>query len=120
MKVKIFAFAALIIAVGFVVLNTLAVKGIISDVRESVELIDDAQDKLAAAKDAQEKFNKREVYVSLTVNHEDLTNIEESFAEMIGYLEVGDTDGAYVTKSRLISSLGHLWRLSSVNLDSII
>jgi len=120
MKVKIFAVAALIITVGFVAINTLTVKRSIEEIKKSVYAIDSAEDKLAAAKEARESFKSRETYISLTVNHQDLTNIEDCFAEMIGYLEIGDTDGAHVTKSRLINSLEHLWRLSAINLDSII
>ena len=120
MKVKIFAFAALIITVGFVAINTVMVKKSILEVKNAVLSIDNAEDKLSATKDAYKKFKSHETYISLTVNHEDLTNIEDCFAEMIGYLELGDGDGAYVTKSRLVSSLEHLWRLSAINLDSII
>ena len=39
---------------------------------------------------------------------------------ILGELEVGDTDGASITKSRLIGALKHLWRLSKINIDSII
>ena len=63
---------------------------------------------------------EKELFISLTVNHEDLTNIEEGFAEMIGCLSVGDTAGAQITKSRLIDSLEHLGRLSGFNFDAII
>lgn len=120
MKVKIFAFTALIVTVGFVAINTVVVKRAVSDIKNAVSEIDNAEDKLSAAKEAYERFKSRETYISLTVNHDDLTSIEECFAEMIGYLEVGDNDGAHVTKSRLISSLEHLGRLSAINLDSII
>jgi hypothetical protein len=67
-----------------------------------------------------EKYRSEESYVSLTVNHDDLTNIEDIFAELIGNLSVNDIDGARVTKNRLLRSLEHLRRLSGINLDSVI
>ena len=39
---------------------------------------------------------------------------------MIGYLSVKDTEGAEMTKSRLIDALLHLRRLSGVNISSIL
>lgn len=67
-----------------------------------------------------EKYQSSESFVSLTVNHDDLTHIEDNFAELIGNLSVSDIDSAKVTKNRLLCSLEHLRRLSGINLDSII
>ena len=67
-----------------------------------------------------DEFKKKETFISLTVNHEDLTRIEESFSEIIGYLSVGNADDAMVIKNRLLDSLEHLRRLSGFNIDSII
>ena len=65
-------------------------------------------------------YKKHERFISLTVNHDDLTAIDEALCEIIGSLEVNDTEGAAVIKSRLIGSLEHLRRLSGINIDSII
>ena len=65
-------------------------------------------------------FKTKEAYISITVNHEDLTNINECFADMIGYLSVGSSDDAEVAKYRLIDSLEHLKRSCGLNIDSII
>ena len=69
---------------------------------------------------AYDGFKKKESYISLTVNHNDLTNIEELFSEMIGYIKIDDRDEATVTKNRLLDSLEHLRRLSGFNIDAII
>ena len=58
--------------------------------------------------------------MGMTVSHEDLTAIETGFSEMIGYLSVGDRNGAEVTKSRLLDALGHLRRLTGINIESVI
>lgn len=121
MKVKIFAVVTFILTVGFVILNTFIVQGAIREFEESVKSLDiSSEDAATRANDIYENFKKKEVYVSLTVNHEDLTNTKESFAELIGYLEVGDTESAHVTKNRLVDSLEHLGRLSGFNISAII
>lgn len=67
-----------------------------------------------------QRYLDREHYISLTVSHDDLTRIEESFCEVIACLKVGDNQGAEIAKDRLIRSLEHLRRLSGFNIDSII
>ena len=67
-----------------------------------------------------EKFQKHERYISLTVSHDDLTNIEEGFAELIGAANAKDEERLVAVKSRLKDSLEHLGRLSGINLDSIL
>ena len=54
------------------------------------------------------------------MSHDDLTNIEEAFAEIIGAARAGNEIGLITLKSRLRDSLEHLGRLSSINLDSIL
>ena len=66
------------------------------------------------------RFKKAERFISITVSHDDLTNIEESFADIIGASRAGIQSDAERIKSRLVDSLEHLGRLSSLNLDSII
>ncbi len=68
----------------------------------------------------EEKFKKHERYISLTVSHDDLTNIEEAFAELIGAANANDEVRVITIKSRLKDSLLHLGRLSGINLDSIL
>ena len=66
------------------------------------------------------KFRKTERFISITVSHDDLTNIEESFADIIGAAKGGMKSDVITIKSRLKDELLHLGRLSSINLDSII
>lgn len=67
-----------------------------------------------------DSFKKAEKIISLTVSHEDLTNIEDGFAEITGASRVGDEKNVEIVKSRLKESIRHLGRLSGVNLDSIL
>lgn len=66
------------------------------------------------------EFKKAERFISLTVSHDDLTNIEEGFADIIGASRAGISANVMIVKSRLEDSLEHLGRLSGINLDSII
>ena len=120
MRDKILAAFLLTVTLSFVVANTLIIKKEIEKVEDSVRALDIREGNSKDAIDAYEIFKKKETYISMTVNHYDLTNIEESFAELIGYLSVGDYDGAAVTKSRLLDALSHLRRLTGFNIDSII
>lgn len=124
MKEKIIAVLLFFLVIGFVWTNTVILKREIGELREVTAGFEigekDAARLTAEAREIYEIFKKKELFISLTVNHEDLTNIEEGFAEMIGCLSVGDTDGAQITKSRLIDSLEHLGRLSGFNFDAII
>ena len=124
MKEKIIAVCLFAVVISFVIINTIILDIQIEKMCDAVEAINISENSLEdaeyALREIFEVYKRREVFISLTVNHEDLTNIEESFDEIIGYLSVGDADGARVTKNRLIGSLRHLRRLSGFNIDAII
>lgn len=67
-----------------------------------------------------DEFKKAERYISITVSHDDLTNIEESFSEIIGAANAKNQIGVKTIKSRLKDELLHLGRLSGINIDSIL
>ena len=120
MKVKIAAALMLLITVGLVTVNTALLGSMIYEIRDEIDSLDVEKSNLQAAEAVYDKFTRYETYVSITVSHDDLTNIENSFSELIGYITVGDTDSAEVIKRKLSNALEHLYRLSGVNLDSII
>jgi hypothetical protein len=122
MKEKIFGFVTVIIIIAAVTFNTLTLHKEINSVYNTVnELqISSSPKSLKEAEAAYELFKQKGTFFGLTLNHEDISNIEDCFSEMIGCLYVGDTDGAAVTKNRLTDALGHLRRLSGINIDAII
>ena len=124
MRVKIFAFALMVFLIVAVCVNTYFIDEEILNISEKVsdlEITDNNIDTaLKEARQAYELFKRREIFFSLTVNHDDLTSIDDSFAELIGGLEVSSAEDATVTKNRLLCSLEHLRRLSGINLDAII
>lgn len=121
MKAGAFAICVMVLVATLVSVNSFMLHKSID------ELIDDAEGLSIGGGNAYEdaqmikrSFEESERFISITVNHDDLTNIEQCYSELIGYLKVNMTDEAEVTKSRLIDALTHLRRLSGVNIDSII
>ena len=121
MKEKILAVALLILVIAFVTVNTLILDKQIEDVTERVNSLSiKGENAKESAKKIYDDFMKKEKYMSFTVSHDDLTSIEDCFVEMIGFISVDDIPNAEVTKSRLISYLEHLRRLSGFNIDAVI
>ena len=113
MKSVRMAAVLLVVTLVAVVANSFAVRGMIGGIIERVE---------SAENDEYEEifkdFKDMETYVSLTVDHEDMMNIELAFAELIGAVQAGDEESVTVIKSRLKYSLEHLRRLSGINIES--
>ncbi len=124
MKVKIFAFILMPLLLIGVTVNTLVVEKVMTSVCDEVENISISESRIKEAYEAADKayshYKEKETYISLTVNHNDLTNIEDTFSELIGNLSIQDVGGAVVAKNRLLCSLEHLRRLSGINFDAII
>lgn len=111
----------LLIIFCFVVTNTVLLKQTTKTFIEEVKNLElNSAESLNLASQIDTKFKQSVSFIGLTVSHEDLTNIEDCFAELTGYLSVGDTDGAEVAKHRLIRHLEHLRRLIGFNIDAII
>ena len=121
MKTKVFAYITLCVVICSVLINTAYIDHEINTILEDVENFDvygiHAKEE---ACDMQDHFIHSSLFISLTVSHDDLSNIEDGFAELVGCLTIKDTDGAIIVKSRLINYLKHLKRLSGINFDSII
>ena len=121
MKSLKLAFALLILTLALVIANSIILNGIISDIEERISSAEEKnfETALLEYEEIYENFKKKEVYISLTVSHDDLTRIEDGFAEIIGAAKAEDEDGVITAKSRLKESLGHLRRLSGINISSI-
>ena len=95
--------------------------------REARELYDDSiasnaesiESLFSSFTDIQKRYRRWELFISLTVSHEDLTSIESDLAEILGACEADDLESAIIAKSRLENSLLHLARLSGLNIESL-
>ena len=64
-------------------------------------------------------YNNNEIFVSLSVSHEDLTSIKEALAEIDGAIKANDKNAVIIAKSRFESAVLHLGQLSALNIESI-
>lgn len=122
MKTTKIAIAVLIILAAAVLANSLYIKHITTELAKMIDSVDteDMEKTKREFADIYDKFKKAEKYISITVSHDDLTNIEEGFADIMGAIEAGAHTSIIMIKSRLSDALEHLGRLSGINLDSII
>ena len=121
MKEKLIGIIVFISVILYVGINTYIIDRQMKEVYDNLSGINlSSKDARETAEECFSDFEKKEKYLSLTVNHDDLTVIEECFVEMIGYLEIGDSDNARVVKNRLTHSIEHLRRLSTFTIDAII
>lgn len=122
MKAAKFAVAVLIILAIAIFANSIYIEKETERFSMEIEAIDISDIESAAIKFESlfEKFRRAEKFISITVSHDDLTNIEEGFADIIGAAKAGDQTSVITIKSRLQDSFEHLGRLSGICLDSII
>lgn len=122
MKTVKIAGALLIITLLAVIINSITLRSMLADILERVTEAEEQNMSIAYEEYTEifDYFKGKEPLISLTVNHEDLTAIEDGFAEIIGAAEAGDKEGLLMVKSRLKSSIEHLRRLSGINLESIL
>ena len=122
MKAVRSAYVLLCISILVVFINSLVLNRLISKTLDEVKMLPES----LSAESHQEyerlykDFKKKEQYISLTVNHEDLTEVESSFSEIVGAAKANDEEAFLTIKSRLIDALDHLRRLSGINIDSIL
>ena len=117
-----FSMLFLIVLAAAIVANSLYISHVTKELAKKADAISthDMQECKTEYMKLFSEFRRAEKFISITVSHDDLTNIEESFADIIGAAEAGVEANVIMIKSRLKDSLEHLGRLSSINLDSII
>ena len=124
MKEKVFGIVTFLLIVFLVFVNTIFLHSDIEKIYEAVNGLDIREGNCESAMIDAEKalgiLKKKELFMGLTVNHEDLSDIKNEFSELLGYLSVDDAKEAFVVKNRLKDSLSHLRRLSGFNIDAII
>ena len=118
---KIFSVALLVLLIFSVATNTFFLTRCIDEILSDVEKLDTESEK---ARDFGEKifenYKNAEGFLSLTVSHDDLADVNSYFTEMNAYLSLGNSEEAAVAKSRLIDALSHLRRLSGFNFNAFL
>ena len=122
MKAVKISVAVLILLFALVISNSVFITKLADSFAEELESIDtgNIEEVRERVNQCYEKFKKAEKFISITVSHDDLTNIEESFSELIGAAEADMKVDVITAKSRLTDAFLHLGRLSGINIESII
>ncbi len=111
------AFLILTAVILFVIINTCMLSKTIGELERRAE---STPLELSSFNELYNDFKSVRSYLSITVDHDDIAEIERDMCEIIGALSVEDAQSAAIAKSRLCGALGHLKRLSGFNIDSII
>lgn len=118
-----FKAAILIFSILFalILLNTVFINKSVSEISSLLNEspCDNIEDIEKLYKSVYEIYKKKELIISLSVSHEDLTDIEIFFSEMKGAITAKDFEEAMIAKSCLENALHHLGQLSSFNIESI-
>lgn len=121
MKSVRFAYLILSLLFAAVIINSVAVGRVIDGLYNEVSAAE--EEDMALAREEYEalykKYKRYELYVSLSVDHDDLSNLEDGFSEIIGAARADDSTALITAKSRLTDCLNHIKRLSGINIDSI-
>lgn len=121
MKSVRFAYTVFIILILAVIINSVAIEKIIDSISEEIVYAEECDMSIAKNEYSEiyEKYKKYKLYISLSIGHDDLSDIENTFSEIIGAAKAEDFAGVITAKSRLTDQLGHIRRLSGINIDSI-
>lgn len=121
MKSVYLAYVIFFLLTVAVIINSLTVGKVIDKISVEVEAAE--EEDMSIAREEYERlydnYKKIELFISLSVDHEDLSNLEEGFSEMIGAARADDKSALITAKSRLCDCLDHIKRLSGINIDSI-
>ena len=119
MKATVIAVLILSIVLTSVFLNSFFISRGIEDIIAKLEKAPSTLESYDLYKEIFKEYTKKQRFIGLTVSHDDLTNIESEFHEILGSIEAQDEETLIIAKSRLIGALYHLRRLSGINADSI-
>ena len=99
MKSVRFAYAVFIVLVILVLINSLSVGKIIDSISDDITRAEESDMAIAEKEytEIYEKYKRYELYVSLSVDHDDLSNIEDAFSEIIGAARADDAAGVVTT-----------------------
>ena len=123
MKSVIFAYTLLAAVTSFIFINSSVISNHIdntsSRLNELTETVGD-ETLYEDVSEIYEEFKEKEKYISLTVSHEDLTNIETYFCQLVSAAQISEENDYKINLDLLKDALAHLERLCDMNLDSIL
>ncbi len=126
---KVFVIALLIFSLlsTGIFFNVFYLTNVIGDIRESISAIPtppegekDLSRQANSLQEIRDRWNDKNGYISLTVNHADLMEAETQFAAAIGAAKAGTRENYLVAVAQLDYALSHLSDMAQVSLKNII
>ncbi len=118
MKVFYVSLAVSLLIITAVVLNCVLLGVFFTELIEGCEALGDIQNPEPYHR-LYEKFEARRRFMSLSITHDVILQIEGDFSQMLGAISAGDEESCEITKSHLLTVLVHARRLSGINFDSV-
>ncbi len=119
MKAFAFAIITACLVIIAVILNSIFLGILLENLINECQSIPDKCESLSDYEQLYQRFKDLHKFISLTVSHEELSEVERDFAEIIGAAKADDKESLIIAKSRLVTTLSHLRRLSLMNIDSV-
>ncbi len=115
------SYVILVLLLAAVILNSFFINAKVEEIYNISKEADGGELSLLSEKftKIKECYQKNELIISLSVSHNDLTEIEFMLSEIEGAILAGDKEAAIIAKSRFENALLHLGRLSAFNFESI-
>ena len=121
MKVKILSVVLLFFLLTAVIINTTLLTRRVNQITYEIQSVsmENTTESMGRIMEIFDNYQSSEGFFSLTVSHNDLSDINGCFTELMAYLSLGNAEEASIAKSRLIDALMHLKRLSGWNIQAI-
>lgn len=121
MKSSLIAVAVLLLLIVLIFTNSVYIDKKIDEICTGLEALDIGDSECEASfSQLRAEFDGARKIITLSVSHDDISSIEDCFAELGGAIEVSSHTDFVIAKSRLLDAFAHLRRLSSINFDSIM
>ncbi len=121
MKAMLIASFTLLSLLAVIVLNSVYIERQVEELYSGIDRLDIDDEGCEEKIDKiHSDFTRARKIITLSVSHDDISNIESCFAEVIGTIRADAKVEFIIAKSRLKDALLHLRRLSSINFDSIM
>ena len=104
----------------FTIANTVLLNNFCEDLLSNIEYYDAKSLDRSTLDDIYNKFDKKSVYINLTVNHEMLGGVKEALYELIAATDAADEESAQIAKSRLTYEVKRLWEMERFSILSIL
>ena len=98
MKSAIIAVVVLALVLTAVVLNSFFVSKSIYEITEKLKSAPNNTESYSLYEEITREYERKQRYIGLSVSHDDLTNIEREFHEILGAIEADDEESLIIAR----------------------